>query len=145
MITTLNQQDVDALGREPSISAVVPVVRGQGNAIYGDNNLTVTYEGSTADIFPVQNFGVTNGYPFTQSDVGSFNHVVVIGSDLATTLFGANDPVGQTIRLANVDFRVVGVLEPKGTGPGGVNEDDLAIIPVTVAQSQMLGITYFKL
>ncbi len=146
VITTLNQQDADALAREPSVSAVVPIVRGQGNAIYGDNSLIVTYEGATANIFPVQNFGVTQGYPFTQNDVDSLNHVVVIGSDLATTLFGANsDPVGQTIRLANVDFRVVGVLEPKGTGPGGVNEDDLALIPITVAQSQMLGITYFQM
>ena len=145
IITTLNNQDVTALEREPSITAVAPIVRGQANAIYGNNSLTVTYEGSDADIFPVQNFGVTNGYPFTQSDVDSFNHVAVIGSDLATTLFGANNPIGQTIRLQNVDFRVVGVLEPKGTGPGGVNEDDLAIIPVTVAQSQMLGITYFNM
>ena len=145
VIKTLNQQDVTALQREPSITAVVPIVRGQANAIYGDNSLNVTYEGSNANIFPVQNFGVTTGYPFTQSDVDSFNHVTVIGSDLATTLFGANNPIGQTIRLSNVDFRVVGVLEKKGTGPGGVNEDDLAIIPVTVAQSQMLGITYFQM
>jgi putative ABC transport system permease protein len=145
VITTLNQQDATALSREPSISAVVPIVRGQGNAIYGDNSLIVTYEGSDANVFPVQNFGVTEGYPFTQNDVDSLNHVAVIGSDLATTLFGASDPIGQTIRLANVDFRVVGVLEPKGTGPGGVNEDDLALIPITVAQSQMLGITYFQM
>ncbi len=117
IITTLDNQDVSALTREPSITAVVPIVRGQANAIYGDNSLTVTYEGSDANIFPVQNFGVATGYPFTQSDVDSFNHVVVIGSDLATTLFGANNPISQTIRLENVDFRVVGVLEPKGTGP----------------------------
>jgi len=145
VITTLNNQDVTALAREPSITAVVPIVRGQANAIYGDNSITVTYEGSDANVFPVENFGVANGYPFTQSDVDSENHVAVIGSDLATTLFGANNPVGQTIRLQNVDFRIVGVLEPKGTGPGGVNEDDLALIPLTVAQSQMLGITYLNM
>ena len=70
---------------------------------------------------------------------------MVIGSDLATTLFGPNiNPVGKDIRLKNTTFHVVGVLSPKGTGPGGVNQDDLAIVPITVAQSQMLGITYFN-
>jgi putative ABC transport system permease protein len=146
VITTLRQNDVDSLKREPSLTAVVPIVRGQADAIYGENSLTVTYEGSSADIFPVQNFGVATGYPFTPQDVSSYNHVVVIGSDLATTLFGSTiSPIGKTIRLTNTDFRVVGVLEKKGTGPGGVNEDDLAIIPLTVAQNQMLGITYLNM
>ena len=66
IITTLNENDVTALQREPSISAVVPIVRGQANAVYGDNNLTVTYEGSDASIFPVQNFTLQNGYQFTR-------------------------------------------------------------------------------
>ncbi len=146
IITTLVQSDVDALKRDPSVTAVAPIARGQADATYRENSMTVTYEGSSADIFPVQNFGVTKGYPFTENDVRSFNHVAVIGSDLATTLFGTNiDPIGKIMRLKNIDFRVVGVLEKKGTGPGGVNEDDLALIPVTVAQSQMLGITYFNM
>jgi len=145
LITSLVQNDVDALSREPSIDAVVPLVGGQADAIYGDNDLTVTYQGTTANFFPVRNFTVANGQPFTATDVAAYNHVVVIGSDLATTLFGANiNPVGKDIRLKNTTFRVVGVLAPKGTGPGGVNQDDLAIVPITVAQSQMLGINYFN-
>ncbi len=144
-VTSLSQNDVDALSREPSIDAVVPVVAGQTSAIYGDNNLTVTYQGTTANFFPVRNFAVSSGYPFTNQDVAAYNHVAVIGSDLAGTLFGPNiNPVGRSILLKSINFRVVGVLEPKGLGPGGINQDDIAIIPVTVAQSQMLGITYFQ-
>ncbi len=146
VVTSLVQNDVNALSREPSISDVVPLVTGQADAVYGDNDLTVTYQGTTANFFPVRNFTVANGYPFTAQDVAAYNHVAVIGSDLAKTLFGANiDPVGQNIRLKNVTFRVVGVLAPKGTGPGGVNQDDMVLVPITVAQSEMLGITYFNM
>jgi len=146
VITSLVQNDVDSLSREPSISAVVPLVSGQADAVYGDNDLTVTYQGTTADFFPVRNFVVAKGYPFTANDVISDNHVVVIGSDLANTLFGPNiNPIGKNILLKTTSFRVVGVLGPKGTGPGGVNQDDLALVPVTVAQNQMLGITYFNM
>ena len=146
VVTSLVQNDVNALSREPSISDVVPLVTGQADAVYGDNDLTVTYQGTTANFFPVRNFTVANGYPFTAQDVAAYNHVAVIGSDLAKTLFGANiDPVGQNIRLKNISFRVVGVLAPKGTGPGGVNQDDMVLVPITVAQSEMLGITYFNM
>jgi putative ABC transport system permease protein len=145
VIKTLVQTDVDALSREPSISAVVPLVSGGANAVYGDNNLNITYQGTTANFFPVRNYVLAQGYAFTDEDVAAYNHVAVIGSDLANTLFGPNiDPIGKTIRLGNVSFRVDGVLKPLGTGPGGVDQDDLALIPVTVAQNQMLGINYFQ-
>ena len=145
IIKTLVQNDVNALSREPSIDAVVPLVSGAANAVYGDNNLNITYQGTTANFFPVRNYVLTKGYPFTDQDVAAYNHVTVIGSDLAKTLFGTNiDPIGKSIRLGNNSFRVVGVLKSMGTGPGGVNQDDLALIPVTVAQNQMLGISYFQ-
>ena len=145
IIKTLVQTDVDALSREPSISAVVPLVSGGANAVYGDNNLNVTYQGTTANFFPVRNYVLAKGFAFTNEDVAAYNHVVVIGSDLANTLFGANiDPINKTIRLGNNSFRVVGVMKPMGTGVGGVNQDDLALVPITVAQNQMLGINYFQ-
>ena len=145
IITSLTQNDVNALSREPSIDAVVPLVSGQADAVYGDNDLTVTYEGTTANFFPVRNFAVAKGYPFTVNDVIAANHVAVIGSDLANTLFGPYlNPIDKNIRLKNTMFRVVGVLEPKGTGPGGINQDDVVLIPITVAQNQMLGISYFN-
>lgn len=145
VIKTLVQRDVDALSREPSISGVAPLVSGQANAVYDENNLTVTYQGTTANFFPMRNYVMAKGYAFTDQDVAAYNHVAVIGSDLAKTLFGSGiDPIGKSIRLGSVSFRVVGVLAPMGTGPGGVNQDDLALIPVTVAQNQMLGINYFQ-
>lgn len=144
IVQSLTQQDVDALQREISVTAVVPEVRGQADVVYGENDVVTTYMGENADFFPVRDFKTTNGYPFTQTDVDSFNHVAVIGSALADTLFGPNiDPVGKQIRVKNFYFRVVGVLEKKGTGPMGIDQDNIVIVPLYVAQKQMLGITFF--
>src|SRR3984957_889066 len=91
VITSLQQEDVDALEREPSVSAVIPLVAGQGTVVYGDNNESVSFEGAAADIFTaIKSDSVGQGYPFTQADVDSGNDVAVIGPDLATTLFGPN-------------------------------------------------------
>ena len=145
VITSLQQQDADALAREPSIDAVVTDVRGQADAVYGDNDATANFQGNTANVFTVRNLTVEQGYPFTQADVDSFNHVAVIGSELATTLFGPNiNPVNKIIRIKNLSFRVVGVLKKSGTGAFGVDQDNLIIMTVTVAQKQLLGISYFN-
>lgn len=145
VITTLNQADVDSFQKEPSISGVTPIVRGVSRVIYGNNDTSVTYQGVSADFFKIQNMKVTEGSAFTNEDSASFNHVAVIGVELAKTLFGGVTPVGKMIRLQNITFRVVGVLEKKGMGPGGVDQDNLVLMPVTVAQKQLLGITYYSM
>ena len=146
VITSLQQQDIDALKREPSIDFAVPEVRGQAEAVYGNNSATVGYTGSTADFFAVSNLAkVSAGQIFSKSDVDSANHVVVIGPTLAATLFGPNiDPIDKMIRLKNVSFRVVGILSKGGTGAFGVDIGNLAVIPISVAQTQLLGINYFN-
>ncbi|HUC31489.1 MAG TPA: ABC transporter permease, partial [Candidatus Paceibacterota bacterium] len=144
IVTSLVQQDVDALTRDPSISAVTEEARGQAEASFGDNSETITFDSVPANFFSVRNFVVANGYPFTDNDVQSLNHVAVIGSELADTLFGAgSDPVGQYIEVKNIQFKVVGVLAEKGTGAFGIDQDNLVLVPITVGQKQMLGINYF--
>ena len=146
VITSLRQQDVNALQREPSIDYAVPEVRGQAEVVYGNNTATESFTGSTADFFAVSNLtGMSRGQPFTKSDVDSGNRVAVIGPDLATTLFGPYiDPINKTIRIKNVSFRVVGVLSKGGTGAFGVDIGNLVVLPITVAQTQLLGTDYFN-
>ena len=93
----------------------------------------------------MRNFEVAQGYPFTDSDVQSFNHVAVIGSDACRHALWARTPIrsAKSIRVKNVSFRVVGVLAEKGTGAFGIDQDNLVLVPITVAQQQMLGINYF--
>jgi len=146
VITSLQQRDIDSLQREPSVNLAVPEVRGQAEAIYGNNNVNVGYTGSTADFFQVSNLAkVSKGQTFTKSDVDSGNHVVVIGPDLADTLFGPNiNPVDKIIHLKGVSFRVIGVLAKGGTGAFGVDIGNLVVMPITVAQKQLLGINHFN-
>ena len=146
VITSLRQQDADALSREPSIDYAVPEVRGQAEAVYGNTNKTIGYTGSTQDVFTVSNLAkVSEGRTFSKSDVDSGNHVVVIGPDLAKSLFGDNvDPLNKSIRIKNVSFRVIGVLSKGGTGAFGVDIGNLVVMPITVAQKQLLGISYFN-
>jgi putative ABC transport system permease protein len=146
VITSLQQRDVDALSREPSVDYAVPEVRGQGDVVYGNNDVTESFTGSTADFFTVSNLAkVSLGQTFTKSDVDSANHVVVLGPDLAKTLFGPNvNPIDKIIRLKNVSFRVVGVLAKGGTGAFGVDIGNLVVMPISVAQTQLLGINYFN-
>jgi putative ABC transport system permease protein len=145
IITSLKQEDVNALEREPSIRAVAPLVSGQAEVVQGNTNKTVSYQGVTSDMFSVRNLTLGKGYIFTKGDVDSANHVAVIGPDLATKLFGTYiDPIHKTIRLKNISFRVVGVLSKGGTGLGGADQGNLVIIPISVAQKQLLGISYFN-
>ncbi|MEK7464828.1 MAG: ABC transporter permease [Patescibacteria group bacterium] len=144
VIKTLVSSDVEAIRRDPSVAAVAPEVRGQAKVVFENNDATVTFEGTSADFFAVRNFGVARGRAFTDADVASFNRVAVLGSEIARTLFGERDPVGRLIRLKGLTFRVSGVLEEKGLGPFGVDQDTLILMPISVAQKQLLGIDYFN-
>ncbi len=145
VITSLKQRDIDALEREPSIDAAAPLVSGQAEAVYGNNNKTISYQGVTANMFSIRNLIIGKGFAFTKADVDSANHVVVIGPDLAVTLFGPYvNPIDKIIRLKNISFRIVGILSKGGTGMFGVDQGNVVVMPITVAQKQLLGISYFS-
>ncbi len=143
VIKTLNDRDVRSLQAEPSVKLVSPTVNGMSRVVSGNEDESATFQGVNADYFKIREFELARGNFFTASDVSSFNKVAVIGSELATSLFGEVNPIGKSIRLKNASFRVVGVLEKLGTGPGGTNEDKVVIVPVSVAQKQLLGIDYY--
>jgi putative ABC transport system permease protein len=145
VITSLQQKDVDALEREPSVTAAAPLVNGQAEVIYGNNNIAASYQGMTANMFAVRNLTTSKGSPFTQEDVRTASHVAVIGPDLAVKLFGTYvDPIQKIIRLKNISFRIVGVLSKGGIGAFGVDQGEIVFIPVTTAQKELLGISYFN-
>ncbi|MBI5220297.1 MAG: ABC transporter permease [Candidatus Liptonbacteria bacterium] len=145
VIKTLVREDADNLRREPALSAVAPEVRGQARVVYENNDTTVTFEGVPEEFFRIRNFNLSRGYPFTNIDSDSLNRVTVIGSKLAETLFGQIDPVGKNLRIKNLSFRVVGVLEPKGMGPMGIDQDNVVLLPLLIAQKQILGIDHYNL
>ena len=145
IITSLQQRDVDALQRESSISDVASIVNGQAEIIYGNNNKTISYQGVSANMFSIRNLAIGKGSIFTKGDVDSGSHVAVIGPDLAVTLFGKYvNPINKIVRIKNISFRIIGVLEKGGTGAFGVDEGNIVVIPTTVAQKQLLGINFLN-
>jgi putative ABC transport system permease protein len=144
IIKTLTSSDVDALKRDPAIMEVAPEVRGQAKAVFGNNDTSAMYVGVTENFFATRNFVIEKGQGFNSSDVDSFNRIAVIGPEIAKTLFGDFNPIGKNIRLNDISFRVSGVLEKKGVGAFGVDQDNSILVPISVAQKQMLGIDYFN-
>jgi len=137
---TLTDEDVTAMEREiPTIAAASPVVNSSGQLVYGNQNWFVRMQG-TNDKFPeIRSWKVEQGDFFTESDVRSAARVIVLGKSVADKLFPGIDPIGESIRVRNLPFRVVGVLSAKGQSMVGQDQDDTAVVPYTTAQRKLLG------
>src|SRR5439155_11741056 len=119
----------------PSASAGVTLV-------FGNQNWTTRAEGVSTDYPRIRNRGISTGEFFIEADVTSATRVVVIGQTVANQLYPAMDPVGQKIRVRNLPFRVIGVLEAKGQSQFGQDQDDTLVMPYTTAMKKLLSITY---
>ena len=142
--TTLTVEDIEAIEREvPSVSAASPYVRASGQLVYGNLNWSASGGiGGTSEKFPeIRDWKVGSGDFFTEADVKSAARVAVLGKTVADNLFAGADPIGQTIRIRNLPFRVVGILAPKGQNQYGQDQDDTVIIPYTAAMKKLLSTT----
>jgi putative ABC transport system permease protein len=137
---TLSESDARELPTCPDISLAVPIVRGGAQVVYSNNNWATIIYGTTPGYLEVRDLSVASGSPFSQQDVDSANKVALLGETVVTNLFGDIDPVGQSIRIKNVPFTVVGVLEPKGQSPTGQDQDDVILLPISTAKRKVIGI-----
>jgi putative ABC transport system permease protein len=137
---TLTDEDVFAMEREiPTIAAASPMARAQGQLVFGNQNWFVQISGSNEKFPQIRNWPIDQGEFFTDADVRSASRVIVLGKTVADKLFPGFDPVGQTIRVRNLPFRVVGVLAAKGQSMVGQDQDDTAVMPYTTVQRKLLG------
>ena len=137
---TLTDEDVEAMEREiPTIAAASPSVRASGQMVFGNQNWFVQIQGTNEKFPQIRDWNVAQGEFFTEGDVRSASRVVVLGKSVADKLFPGIDPIGQTIRVRNLPFRVVGVLEAKGQSMVGQDQDDTAVVPYTTVQRKLLG------
>ncbi len=137
----LNARDAVAMANEcPSILAASPIVGAGGQVIYGSANTTPNdMLGVSEDYLIVRNWGVHSGEFFTDRDVSSANKVCVIGHTLVVKLFQTEDPIGSTVRVKNIPFRVVGVLERKGANMVGQDQDNIILMPYTTVRKRLQG------
>ena len=135
---TLTYDDSVALSTQglSAVAAVAPQVQSFGQAVYLGNNANTQIVGVTPEYETVRNYKVQSGEFINASNVTAKSTVAVLGSNLVTNLFNGEDPIGQTIRINNVGFKVIGVLESKG-GSGFGNQDDQIIVPLTTVGSRL--------
>jgi len=141
--TTLTPDDVQAILRDaPAVHAASPSVTASVTLVFGNQNWTTRAEGTNTSYSEIRNRGVSSGEFFTDADVTSAARVAVIGQTLANNLYPGMDPVGQTLRVRNLPFRVVGVLAARGQSQFGQDQDDTLLMPYTTAMKKLLSTTY---
>ncbi len=141
-VDTLTPADADAIDAElkDSVSAATAYVRGAKPAVYADNNWLVgSIAGADANFLQIKAWNLESGRYFTEQEVRSQAKVCVIGKTVQDNLFpGGEEPVGKTIRIGNLPFEVIGVLERKGGGPMG-DQDDTVHAPYTTVMRKVMG------
>jgi putative ABC transport system permease protein len=141
---TLKNEDAEILKEKAQYLAYIePEVSNQAQVKFGNKNDNIEIIGTTPDYQRVQNAKVAKGSFFTSDDVLYREKVCVIGQTVITNLFGNVDPIGQEIRIKNIDFRILGVLEKKGS-MGPFDQDNRILIPITTAQKRVFGTDYLR-
>ena len=143
--SVLTLADADAIGREvPDVVAVSPEDTTSAQAIANGRNWSTTIAGESPEYLKIRDWKLVSGSMFTERDIRSATKVAVIGSQTAHELFGPLNPVGQTVRVKNIPFVIIGLLESKGTGMGGMSQDDRLIVPYTTAMRLLTGDKYLR-
>jgi putative ABC transport system permease protein len=136
----LTLEDAEALQRESYLlSAVSPVIVSMAQAVGGAGNWRAFVNGVSTDYFVIRNWNIAAGRAFDGDDVRTMRRVILIGSTVAENLFPGVDPVGQSLRLRNVTFEIIGVLESKGQTAEGRDQDDVILAPYTTVQTRLAG------
>jgi putative ABC transport system permease protein len=143
---TLIYEDMTAILKEcPTIKAAAPGSGSSGQVVYGNDNWFTQITGTEPQYLDVRVWPVSEGANFTQQDVETAANVALIGETVRKNLFGAVDPIGQTIRIRNLPFKVVGVLTSKGQSAAmGQDQDDTIIMPITTLQKKITGDTWLR-
>lgn len=141
MPKTLVLEDAQAIAKQvPSVQEVAPQINSRLLVTYRNRNTNTAVTGTTPEFLSVRNYDVARGRFITQLDLDRNNQVVALGADVANKLFGTSNPIGQTVRIKNTSFQVIGVMAAKGAFLGD-NQDDTVLIPLTTMANRLVGRT----
>lgn len=139
-IPTLRMKDAEAILKEcPSVLDVAPVVSGAKQLVFANQNWSTGVYGITPSYMTIGLWSIDSGRAIGNEDVQNATKVAVLGATVVTNLFGDLDPVGKTIRIEGMPFKVVGILKTKGQSGMGQDQDDTVLIPITTAQKKLFG------
>jgi putative ABC transport system permease protein len=142
---TLLVEDVQAIQREiPTVAMVSPVVQSRSQIVFGNSNWNTQVQGVSDQFQAIRMWQVNQGTFISDTDVQTEGRVIVLGATVAKNLFSGLDAVGQSVRVMNLQFRVIGVMSSKGQDAQGRDQDDIAFAPYTTVQKKLLAITYVQ-
>jgi putative ABC transport system permease protein len=143
--STLTDEDAEAIRTEiDGVTAAAPIVRGNAQVVAGANNWSTSVYAIDSDWFAAREWDVEEGRGFDPEEVRRGDIVVILGRTVAKSLFGDEDPIGQTIRVRNVPFRVIGIMASKGQSAFGQDQDDAIFVPLDAGRRRVLGRNYAK-
>lgn len=138
---TLVLEDAEAIASQvPSVKDVSPQIQSRQPVTFSNKNTNTQITGVTPGFLPVRSFEVANGRFFSDEDLKRNKQVAVLGPDVVNKLFGNKNPIGEQVRIKNISFLVIGVMEPKGAFLGS-NQDDAVYIPLTTMANRIIGRT----
>lgn len=144
-MTSLKYEDALAIKREvTSVKAISPEYQSQSQVIYGNQNISTSIQGVTTNYEDVHNFHALYGSFISTQDEKLEARVAVLGQNVVADLFGKDNPIGKTIKVKNVPFRVIGIMEYKGQS-GFQNLDDVILIPLSTAQDRLFGVDNLRM
>ncbi len=140
-ITTLTEDDAEAIEKLDNIKRVYSGVIGQSTISYQDQRKRPTLFAVTPGFFEIDKGEIGNGRSFTEEENNSTAQIIVLGADLAEDLFFNDNPVGKTVKVDKKSYRVVGVMKRRGV-TGFFNFDEVAYIPLKTVQKKIMGIDH---
>ncbi len=136
---TLVYEDAKAIAQQvPSIEGVAPQITNSQVITYQGKNTNNSVYGVTPEFLGVRSFEVAQGRFVQDIDLEKNSRIAIVGSEIANRLFGLENPIGKKIRIKNVSFEVVGIMEAKGSFLGN-NQDDVVYIPLNTMANQIVG------
>ncbi|MDO8267302.1 MAG: ABC transporter permease [Moraxellaceae bacterium] len=131
--------DANAIRQLDGVRYMAPLLQNNSQVVYGTNNWNTQVIGTNADYLGLRDWPVVEGYVFDEAEMRTGAQVALVGQQIVENLFGGLSPIGETIRIRNQPFQVVGVLGTKGQSLDGRDQDDTIIVPLTTAQRRLAG------
>ena len=130
-VTTLNLRDVDYLSKEVSgITLIAPFEIKEMKVKYLQVLTSTNVAGSTLEFLETRNYEIASGEMFTEMDQKLGARVAVVGKTVIKNMLGGEDPLGKTVRINAIPFRIIGIFESKGLDSDGIDQDDILLIPI---------------
>jgi len=144
-VTTLNLRDVDYLSKEvDGITFVAPFEIKEMKAKYLQIVTSTNVAGSTLRFLETRNYRIASGEMFSEMDQKLGARVAIVGKTVIKNMFGGEDPLGKTVRINAIPFRIVGVFESKGLDSDGIDQDDILLIPIKSMLRRILNQNYIS-